>query len=97
MSTYRLQRDTLIDAILRGSAAQSTLAFPKSTKGKEPMVQKKLQFDLAKTQKSLYQAKLPFKRTPEARQTQLERVRCIVTNKLSMSRSLWRPAAAIMQ
>ena len=59
--------------------------FPKSTKGKEPMVQKKLQFDLAKTQKSLYQPKLPFKRTPEAQRTQLERVRCIVTNKLSMS------------
>ncbi|TBU49163.1 VRR-NUC domain-containing protein [Dichomitus squalens] len=71
------KRDTLIDAILRGSATQSTLQFTRSKKGKESMLQTKLPFAIKQTQKSLQQSTLPYNR-----QTQLERVRYIVTNKL---------------
>ncbi|KAI0723944.1 hypothetical protein C8T65DRAFT_714858 [Cerioporus squamosus] len=77
------KRDIYIETILRESATQSTLPFFKvSKKGKEPMVQTKLPFDTKKTQKSLMQSTLPFKRTPQCHQTQLERVRVIVMQKL---------------
>ena len=74
----------MIEALLRGSASQSTLSFLQvSRKGKEPMVQTKLAFDTKKTQTSLMQSKLPFQRTPKCRETQQERLREIVTKKLS--------------
>ena len=76
------QRDNLIDAILRGSATQSTLWFPKS-KGKEPMVQTKLHLGTKHPEKSMHQSMLPFKPTPESQRTQQDRVRAIVTKKLS--------------
>ncbi|KAI1794637.1 VRR-NUC domain-containing protein [Ganoderma leucocontextum] len=76
------RRDNLIDAILRGSAAQTTLPFTRSKKGKEPMVQTKLHFGIKKTEKSLHQAMLPFKPTPQSQRTQQDRVRAIVTKKL---------------
>ncbi|RDX56460.1 hypothetical protein OH76DRAFT_1550917 [Lentinus brumalis] len=77
------RRDVYIDTILRESANQSTLSYFKvSKKGKEPMVQTKLAFDAKKNQKSLMQSKLPFKRTPQCHETQLERLRVIVTKKL---------------
>ncbi|KAI0748550.1 VRR-NUC domain-containing protein [Daedaleopsis nitida] len=61
------KRDVLIESILRGSATQSTLQFPKvSRKGKEPMVQ----------------TKLNFKPTPQTLETQQGRVRAIVLKTL---------------
>ena len=49
------------------------------------MIQKKLPFDTQKSQKSLMQSVLPFKRTPQCHETQLERLRVIVMQKLSTS------------
>ncbi|RPD66429.1 hypothetical protein L226DRAFT_479073 [Lentinus tigrinus ALCF2SS1-7] len=77
------KRDVYIDTILRESASQSTLSFTKlSKKGKEPMVQTKLPFDGKKSQKSLTQSMLPFKRTPQCHETQLQRLRIIAMEKL---------------
>ena len=79
-----VQRDSLIDCILRHAATQSTLSFATgSKKGKERMVQTKLPFDTKKSQKSLYQSKLPFKPTPQRQHTQQERLRVMVMDRLS--------------
>ena len=84
MISERTRRSVYIETILRQSASQSTLPFARvSGKGKEPMVQKKLPFDMKKSQKSLMQSVLPFKRTPQCHETQLERLRVIVMQKLS--------------
>lgn len=81
--TLGSQRDSVIDTILRGSASQSTLPFTRSKKGKEPMVQTRLHFGKNKPEKSMHQSMLPFKPTADSQRTQQDRVRAIVTKKLS--------------